>query len=219
MNIVNTFRSSYLWIVLLLTFAFSLFFIHYVQQNPMSGLVSVLVPYFMGMLSIILLNVYQHPIITWWMFAIPIATFLLSYVMVPMFHVMGHGMMHGGSTESTSASMSHHNVRLDVLVEPYRNIPIQVTTVPRFIQFDDARLQMIKINVRNTSDKEIKVRIRDKIEPGALSNFLDYDLPGQEMKLGPKEKQQWLVQLTLQTKFLLTSTMPVYPCFYLILKM
>ena len=169
----------------------------------MSGLVNVLVPYFIGMLSIIiLLNVYQHPIIKkgWWMFAIPIATFLLSYVMVPMFHVMGHGMMHGGSTESTSASMSHHNVRLDVLVEPYRNIPIKVTTVPRFIQFDDTRLQMIKINVQNTSAKEVKVRIRDKIEPGALSNFLDYDLPGQEMKLGPKEKQQWLVQVNLADK-------------------
>ncbi len=149
-----------------------------------------------------LLVMHSHPVITkgWWLFAIPVGTFLLSYLMVPLFDVMGHCMMHGTHTEGSVSALAHQKVRLDVLIEPYRQIPLEIKVSPQLIVFDKNREQTVQLSMKNRSKKKLSIRVRDKLEPGNISGYLHYALPGTHLELAPGEKKGWSIHLSLAKK-------------------
>lgn len=202
----NTAKASsgfYLPLLSAITAGSALLFIFFVQDSPQAGLLYKVASFILGLMILCwFLALYKHPVIKkgWWLFAIPVGTFLLSYLMVPMFHVMGHGLMHGTHSEVADANLVHQQVRLDVLIEPYRQVPLDIEVSPKLVVFDKMRSQVVSLTLKNTSNKELSIRVRDKLEPGVISQYLHYHLPSDHLDLDPNEQKQWLIQLSLADK-------------------
>ena len=119
---------------------------------------------------------------------VAVGLFGFSYSLVPMYHLMCHGMgMHGSSMASAvDPNAKPRMLSVHLLHDHYRGVPVQLSFGHSFVTLMQGQEKKSFVFLKNASDQVQSVRLKTSMTEG-LGSCLSMTLPFHEVSLQPHE--------------------------------
>ena len=128
---------------------------------------------------------------------VAVGLFGFSYALVPMYHLMCHGMgMHGQSmTSGTQTNMKNRMLTLHLLHDQYRQVPVKLSFSHHNLILKQGEAKQVVMMLVNESEKAQNLSFKASMTEG-LAACLKAELPFKEKKMAPHESYSAVVHVS-----------------------